>query len=106
MSAGINITGMRFGILNVLAIAPRPPNGQGRHWSCKCDCGKHTVARAKDLRNGNTASCGCLKPGRGGNAGRHRTPVLDLNRPWRKSEHVDDRWLVALDLRSPVGAGA
>ncbi len=29
-------------------------------WLCLCDCGQRTVARAENLRSGNTKSCGCL----------------------------------------------
>lgn len=94
----IDIAGMRYGILTVIELAPRPEGGQGRHWRCRCDCGATTIARGKDIRNGNTASCGCMKSGTGG---KHRKPQLDINRPWRKGEHVDDRWLVLVGERCP-----
>lgn len=100
----INVAGMRFGILT--AVKLDRISGQGAHWLFKCDCGTEKVARLKDVRYGNTASCGCLKPGAPGNAGKKRTPVLDINRPWRKDEHVDDRWLVLIGERCPPGAGA
>lgn len=98
-----NLTGQRYGILTAIEIAPRPPAGQGAHWHCKCDCGAAKVVRAKDLRNGNTASCGCMRTSRKGENQHTRKPILDINRPWRKDEHVDDRWLVLLGQRSPVG---
>lgn len=98
-----NIATMRFGILTAIDLAPKPPNGQGMHWNCRCDCGRRTVARSKDLCNGNTASCGCLKP----RTGRERkAPALDINRPWRKEDHVDNGWLVLIGENAPVGAGA
>lgn len=95
----INITGMRFGILTAVELSHRPEGGQGAHWRCSCDCGGTTVVRSKDLRNGNTASCGCKKPYRGKTA-----PVLDINRPWRKADQVDDRWLVLVGERCPKAA--
>jgi hypothetical protein len=91
----INITGQRYGILTAISLVDRPMNGQGAEWLCRCDCGKDHIARAKDLRYGNTASCGCLKNAKGhGLPGRKRRPALDINRPWRKDEQIDDRWLV------------
>lgn len=30
-------------------------------WECRCDCGKKHVAVGRDLRTGNTKSCGCLQ---------------------------------------------
>ena len=30
-------------------------------WLCKCDCGAEVVVRSRDLRMGNTQSCGCLQ---------------------------------------------
>lgn len=97
----INLTGQRYGILTVTELAPKPTHGQGRHWWCCCDCGVTTIARTKDLRNGNTASCGCKKTGPGG---RHRKAELDINRPWRKADQVDDRWLVLVGERAPLRA--
>lgn len=34
------------------------PAGQAK-WECQCDCGKTTIVRGQDLRNGHTTSCGC-----------------------------------------------
>lgn len=30
-------------------------------WNCKCECGNMCVVSGKNLRNGNTNSCGCKK---------------------------------------------
>lgn len=92
----IDVTGMRFGILTAKKHAPTVASRQGAHWLFKCDCGTSVLARLKDVRHGNTASCGCMKPYRGKDA-----KLLDLNRPWRKADHVDDRWLVLVGMRSP-----
>jgi hypothetical protein len=47
------LAGIKFGRL--LAIE--------RHhdkWLCRCDCGNETMVKVKQLKNGNTKSCGCL----------------------------------------------
>lgn len=39
-------------------------NGQHRiMWLCKCSCAAHNkiIALGKDIKNGHTKSCGCLK---------------------------------------------
>jgi len=103
----VDITGMRFGYLTAVSLSH--VSLQGAHWLCKCDCGKERVARGKDLRNGNTASCGCLKSRPGQpctSAGRGRPGVvaLDIARPWRKPEPVDNSWLVLIGA-APRPAG-
>ena len=57
--SGIKI-GDKFGKLTVIA---RDLDNQeyGRlAWKCKCDCGNIVTIRGKELKNGNTKSCGCL----------------------------------------------
>lgn len=83
----IDVTGMRYGILT--AVKRDRIDVQGAHWLFRCDCGAEKVMRLKDVRYGNTASCGCMKPYRGKDA-----PLLEVNRPWRKDEQVDQRMLV------------
>lgn len=61
-----DLSGRRYGRLLVLGRYGRGGAEDGTLWSCRCDCGTITRARAKDLGNGNTASCGCLR----GDAGR------------------------------------
>ena len=55
----IDLVGRHFGMLTVKAVAPRIPNQQGVRWLCDCMCGRQSLARAKDLKSGNTTSCGC-----------------------------------------------
>lgn len=58
MSAVKDIEGLRFGRL---VVASRLPSKNGRAvWSCECDCGGSVSVLGKDLRSGNTQSCGCL----------------------------------------------
>lgn len=56
----IDLTGMRFGKLVVLA----PTNLRRRAnilWECLCDCGRKFLACRADLRRGRVRSCGCMK---------------------------------------------
>jgi len=62
----IDLTGQTFGKLKVLGIAVRAGRNSRGHatptkWQCLCDCGKESVVAGKDLRNGRTRSCGCLR---------------------------------------------
>lgn len=53
--------GQRYGKLVVLERAGtyHYRSGSNAQWHCRCDCGKETVVHAKNLRSGNTRSCGC-----------------------------------------------
>jgi hypothetical protein len=57
----IDLTDQRFGKLLVLRRGENKPNGKGTlaAWVCKCDCGRETLVRGRDLRTGNSATCGC-----------------------------------------------
>lgn len=55
----LELTGQRFGRLIVLKAAGS--KGGKYYWLCRCDCGTEAVKKGKNLRNGNTKSCGCLK---------------------------------------------
>jgi len=57
-----DITGDRYGILVVVGyhgkeFHTKVPN---HLWLCYCDCGGEVIARAANLKSGNTKSCGCL----------------------------------------------
>lgn len=57
MSAKVDITGQRFGLLTAIEPTDRRRD-KNIIWRCRCDCGAETFATAKDLRSGNTKSCG------------------------------------------------
>lgn len=57
----INLTGMRFGRLQVLSYAGRTPDGRDALFNVRCDCGEKFVARSYSLRSGATRSCGCIR---------------------------------------------
>lgn len=55
-----DITGNHFGRLT--AIAPSNEKDRGViKWECSCECGGRIVASGAFLRDGRTASCGCLE---------------------------------------------
>ena len=54
----IDITGERYGRLVALEYNHTAKDGKAI-WKCQCDCGNICYAKAKDMRTGNTKSCGC-----------------------------------------------
>lgn len=62
MIKSINLTGKRFGRLIVVKKAKNHITPCGTiltQWLCKCDCGNEIIVYTKNLKNGNTKSCGC-----------------------------------------------
>ena len=57
-----NLVGQTFGRLTVIERVENNKNGQAM-WKCvcNCDCGNEVIVSGKNLKNGNTKSCGCLK---------------------------------------------
>tara|TARA_R100001244_G_scaffold2541_4_gene3974 strand:+ start:1187 stop:1876 length:690 start_codon:yes stop_codon:yes gene_type:complete len=55
----LDMTGIRFSRLTVIARAPRGVDTRA-YWSCRCDCGNTAIVSGKNLRSGITRSCGCL----------------------------------------------
>lgn len=54
----VDITGQTFQYLT--AVKPVGSGKGGVVWECLCKCGKTINTTAKNLRSGNTKSCGCL----------------------------------------------
>lgn len=55
----LDLTGQRFGRLTVIDEAPK--KDKYIRWNCVCDCGNHIEVSTRDLRRGDTKSCGCLQ---------------------------------------------
>lgn len=55
-----DLSDLVFGRLTVLSRATNKQNGRTA-WSCMCDCGNECVVGTKELKNGDTQSCGCLR---------------------------------------------
>jgi hypothetical protein len=58
MGKFIDLTGQRFGRLEVISLAIS--DKRKGYWNCKCDCGKEKTISVYNLINGSTRSCGCL----------------------------------------------
>jgi hypothetical protein len=56
----IELRGRRFGRLTVVKRHDKNGPRGDPHWVCKCDCGQKTIVSGRNLRFGNTKSCGCL----------------------------------------------
>lgn len=56
----INIVGQKYGRLTVIEYAGKFKDGHMSAWRCKCDCGNEVVVIGRNLKNGNTKSCGCI----------------------------------------------
>lgn len=55
----IDMAGKRYGHLLVERLSHK--DSDGAHWRCLCDCGRSTVMRGKDIRQGKSLACGCLR---------------------------------------------
>lgn len=58
MSRVIDLTGKKFGRLEVIERAENGKGGQAR-WKCKCECGNTTIVLGGNLRHKKQVSCGC-----------------------------------------------
>jgi len=61
MGRKVNLVGLRFGDLYVVAPAgTAEPRGQ-RLWACHCVCGNVVTLTTNRLNRGNDVSCGCFR---------------------------------------------
>ena len=61
MGALINLAGKRFGMLTVIKRASQNGKQGEPKWLCRCDCGNTAIAYGRQLREGKTKSCGCMR---------------------------------------------
>lgn len=54
-----DMTGMTFDRLKVIRRVPNRSNSNEAMWECLCTCSNKCIVSGKNLRNGNTKSCGC-----------------------------------------------
>lgn len=55
----INLTGSRFGLLQVTGYRSAPENDGV--WICQCSCGRTCEKKSTCLRDGRSNNCGCVK---------------------------------------------
>lgn len=58
MTVQINLSNHVYGLLTVLK---KVPSSTRNKWECVCKCGNIVYVAAKELRNGDTKSCGCIR---------------------------------------------
>lgn len=55
----VNMLGVRAGRLTVVSYYGKNKTNEAL-WVCLCDCGKEVIIKGRNIRSGNTKSCGCL----------------------------------------------
>lgn len=56
-----DLTNQTFGLLTAIERDfSKESTNNGAFWKCKCACGNETIVSGKNLKHGNTKSCGCL----------------------------------------------
>lgn len=60
MPRAVDLTDETFGMLRAIEVVGSHPKA-GRLWRCECECGSEHVVSVRDLRSGNTTSCGCQR---------------------------------------------
>jgi len=55
----IDLTGRQFGKLKVVKRV-KNDHKNNAIWLCQCECGKNKIVNGRELRGGDTQSCGCL----------------------------------------------
>lgn len=61
MPAPIDLTGRKFGKITAVRLGAHSASGNNRRWVCVCECGNESLVHARNLLQGMTRSCGCLR---------------------------------------------
>lgn len=85
----VDITGMTFDRLT--ALEPMESRNNRIWWLCRCECGAVVSVSGKDLRTGNTKSCGCLKVEKSGY--KHGSLHPQYNHSLTDEERAKGRWI-------------
>lgn len=73
-----DLTGIRYGRLVVLDLTEHSLAGHVQ-WRCQCDCGEVKIVTARNLAEGVTRSCGCLRRDLASDRASGRAPRWDAN---------------------------
>lgn len=58
MGTLVDLTGKTFGTLTVVSRCADERKDKQAHWVCKCECGYEVIVSGRNLRTGNTKTCG------------------------------------------------
>lgn len=74
MGSFLNLSGVRFGRLIVVRLKSKASVRPyvDTMWICQCDCGVEKIVSRGNLKNGSTASCGCLRNTQGALTRKHK----------------------------------
>jgi hypothetical protein len=98
----IDLTGQRFGMLEVIKRYGSAPNDKAATWLCKCDCGNTKVIRGTSLKaKDGTRSCGCLSRQIEDLTG-NRYGTLTVKRIYRNEASKKKEWLCVCDCGNEV----
>lgn len=56
-----DLRGSRFGRWTVISFAEKREKPSRDRWLCRCDCGNEKAVAQRELMNGDSKSCGCLR---------------------------------------------
>lgn len=73
----IDLKGKKFGRLKVISLSEEKSTTNGIIWKCKCDCENFVFVSTRDLRSGNTKSCGCFRTDKLTTHGLSGHPLID-----------------------------
>lgn len=101
MSALLDLTGQKYGLLTVLGRAGRDTTGKTT-WRCHCECGSESTVVGLNLKTRTTKSCGCLKHRKGEANPKYRPISLDVARERKRAGAQFRNWRAAVMQRCPV----
>lgn len=78
-----DLTGMQFGKLTALARIQKTKK-QPVKWLCRCECGNECIVGSRELKAGNTKSCGCLKRLNGPDSPHWKHNIPEKDRAYRR----------------------
>jgi hypothetical protein len=75
-----DLTGLTFGRLKVLKLLDKRTKWGNRYYLCECQCGNQKEITGKDLRSGQTVSCGCYNKEKSTKHGMYKSRIFNIYR--------------------------